>query len=258
MRPILFQLGGVSMPTHDFFVAIGVVAATAIFVLEARGRSRLDEKLVWVVLGALITGGLLARLSMGWRYLASANDPTVLGLWLEGGRSVLGGLAGAYVGVLATKKLVGYRRSTGDLFAPGVALGMAIGRVGCFLTEQVGAPTSMPWGIVISPEAAREMPYCPNCALGVPLHPSFLYEIAFHAIAFVVLLRWRGRLRPEGTMFKLYLLGYGIFRFLVEFVRGNPRMAGPFSGSQLFLLAALPLLGWWLLRKRGSLTVVPI
>jgi len=257
MKPILWQVAGFGIPTHDFFVGLGVTAAVAIFIWEARRRSRLNEKLVWVVFGALITGGLFARLSTGWKYWSGTEDPTLPGLWMQGGRSVLGGLAGAYLGVLITKRLVGYQSSTGDLFVPGLALGMAIGRIGCFLTEQIGTPTSLPWGITLAPDVAAQMPYCPSCALGVPLHPSFIYEILFHAVAFVVVLAWRGRVQPEGSLFKFYLLSYGIFRFLIEFVRGNPPMAGPFSGSQLFLLVTLPLLAWWMLRSRHSLTVAP-
>jgi prolipoprotein diacylglyceryltransferase len=73
------------------------------------------------------------------------------------------------------------------------------------------------------------------------MHPSFLYEVAFLAVTFVVL--WWGRDRlVEGLSFKLFLLGYGVFRFAVEFVRGNPEMAFGLSGSQIFLLVTIPLL----------------
>lgn len=249
MRPVLVRVAGLEIPTHDFFVALGLAAAIGVFVFEAKRRGRTDEKLVWVVLGSLITGGLFARISTGWQYLTAVQRPTLIGLWLEGGRSVLGGLAGAYVGVLITKRIVGYKSSTGDLFAPGVALGMSIGRIGCFLTEQVGTPTSLPWGITVTPQQAEAMPFCPACSLAVPMHPSFLYEIAFHLLAFVVLLRWRNRSFPEGASFKFYLLGYGVFRFSVEFVRGNPAMVGPLSGSQVFLLVTIPLLSGMVVRQ---------
>jgi phosphatidylglycerol:prolipoprotein diacylglycerol transferase len=249
MLPVLFRLGDYPVGTHDFFVLAGVLVAVGVFSVETRRRRQGDLRLAWVVLGALITGGLFARLSTGWRYLAGAADPSLPGLWLEGGRSILGGLAGAYLGALVTKRIVGYRASTGDLFAPAVAAGMAVGRVGCFLTEQVGTPTSMPWGITVRPEIASTMPYCPHCALGVPMHPSFLYEIGFHLVMLIVLLRLRHRSLPAGELFKIYLFAYGAFRFLVEFVRDNPPLAGPLSGSQMFLLVTLPLLGWYFLRR---------
>lgn len=259
MLPVLFHLGSVPVGTHDFFVLLGVAGAVAVFVAETRRRSIRDERLVWVVLGALVTGGLFARLSTAWRYLAAAPEPGLLGAWLYGGRSVLGGLAGAYLGVVVTKRIVGYRSSTGDLFAPAVALGLAVGRVGCFLTEQIGTPTSFPWGLTVSPETAAAMPYCPHCAAGVPLHPSFLYEIVFHLVMFGVLMRLRHRPLPEGDRFKLFLLAYGMFRFLVEFVRANPPLVGPLSGSQVFLMFTVPLLALYFLRgaRAGAYRLVP-
>jgi prolipoprotein diacylglyceryl transferase len=248
MVPFL-EIGGLSLPTHDVFVALGVLVGVWVFAIEARRREMVDERLASIVLGALLLGGITARLSTGWKYLLASDHPTIVGLWLQGGRSIIGGLAGAYVGALLTKRLVGYRRSTGDLFAPAVALAMSIGRIGCFLTEQVGMPTDLPWGMTVSPERAAAMPFCPHCALGVPLHPSFLYEIAFHLFAFAALLLLRTRPLPEGELFKLYLLAYGVVRFLIEFVRANPTMAGPFSGSQLFLMITAPWLAVHVLRQ---------
>lgn len=254
MVPTL-QVGGLTLPTHDTFVLLGVLVALGIFAWETRRRHASDPRLVWVVLGAVITGGIFARLSTGWQYWLGSDTPTLTGLFLEGGRSILGGLAGAYLGAVATKRLVGYRRSTGDLFAPAVAVGMAVGRVGCFLTEQVGTPTSLPWGITVDPETAAAMPYCPSCALGVAMHPSFLYEIAFHLVMLGVLLALRTQPRPEGDLFKIYLLSYGIFRFAVEFVRDNRPLVGPLSGSQVFLLLTVPLLAWYFLRPSRTQTL---
>ncbi len=258
MVPTL-PLGGLTLPTHDVFVLAGVLVAVVIFMLETRRRDASDPRLVWVVLGAVITGGIFARLSTGWQYLVASDRPQITGLWLEGGRSILGGLAGAYLGAVATKRLVGYERKTGDLFAPAVATGMAVGRIGCFLTEQVGTPTSLPWGIVVDPATAAAMPYCPSCALGVAMHPSFLYEIAFHLLMLGVLVGLRSRSLPAGELFKIYLLAYGLFRFLVEFVRDNRPLIGPLSGSQAFLIVTLPfLIGYFLRRVRvGGYRTVP-
>ena len=232
------DLGPVQVGAHDLFVVLGV--SVAVVVLWYRGEPLRNRGMASLVAGGLLTGAIFAKLGTGWQYLARDDAPTLLGLWLEGGQSVLGGLAGAYVGVVITKRVIGYRGSTGDWFAPAVAAGLAVGRVGCFLTEQVGTPTGLPWGITVSPEIAAGMSYCPSCALGVPMHPSFLYEIGFHLIAFVVLIRLGGRLGAPGDSFKLYLLAYALFRFCVEFVRDNPEMAYGLSGSQIFLLVTVP------------------
>lgn len=239
MLPTLFRFGSWDVPTHEFFIGLGLLAALLVFRIRARERDEPAETMGWIVIGGLLAGGVFARASAVWNF--STTGDSLGEIWLYGGRSVLGGLAGAYVGVEITKRIVGHRRSTGDLFAPAVALGMAIGRIGCFLTEQIGTTTAMPWGITVSPDVAAGIPNCPQCLTGMPMHPSFLYEIAFHAVAFALLWGSRDRLAP-GASFKVYLLAYGSFRFLVEFVRGNPEMALGMSGSQIFLLLTLPVL----------------
>lgn len=248
MRPVLFHVGPVAVPTHETFVMLGVLASLVVTLLGARGR--LDERLGWVVVGALLGGAVAAPLgNLLWAKLAIAPEQPLEHLAATAGRSILGGLAGAYAGAVLAKRLAGYRRRTGDLFAPAVALGMAVGRIGCFLTEQIGTPTSLPWGISVEAPTAARIPACPGCLAGVPMHPSFLYEIGFHAIAFVVLLRVRGRPHPEGELLTGYLLAYGLFRFAVEFVRGNHVVLAGLTGSQLFLLLTVPIVAVVLVRR---------
>ena len=240
MRPVLFEVLGWGVPTHEFFVGLGVAVASAVYFWEARRKGLLSEQTAWVAVGALVGGAILAKVGSAWRFVGSGS--TLTELFLFGGRSILGGLAGAYLGAVIAKRLVGYRRSTGDMFAPAVAVGLAVGRIGCYLTEQVGTATSLPWGVGVSVEAAASIPNCPQCANGQLMHPSFLYEVAFLAVAFVVLWWGRDRLRIEGLSFKLFLIGYGGFRLGVEFVRGNSEMAFGLSGSQIFLLFTVPVL----------------
>lgn len=255
MRPVLIEVLGFSIPTHEFFVALGVAVAAVIYLLEARRRHMLTEQTAWIVVGALIGGALFAKIGSAWRFVGDGASLT--DLYLYGGRSILGGLAGAYFGAIVTKRIVGYRRSTGDLFAPAVALGLAVGRVGCFLTEQVGTTTTLPWGITVSPDVASRLANCPQCHLGVPMHPSFLYESLFLLGVFAVLWWARDRLPIEGLAFKLFLLAYGLFRFGVEFVRGNEVMAGGLTGSQIFLLITLPILAIAIVRSLASVPSAP-
>ena len=105
------------------------------------------------------------RLSTSWQYVEVTSDSPLNAL-ANGGKSILGGLAGAYAGALITKRWLGYRGRTGDLFAPAVALGMAIGRWGCFLTEEPGRPTTLPWGIRLAPSAGARIPHCEGCIAG--------------------------------------------------------------------------------------------
>lgn len=213
----------------------------------------LSEQMLWIAVGALIGGALLAKLSTSWQYIALAPEPSLLGLLERGGKSILGGLAGAYFGAILTKRIVGYREPTGDLFAPAVALGMAIGRWGCFLTEQIGTPTTLPWGLSVSSQVAQHIPNCPYCASGVKMHPSFLYEIIFHTLMFGWIWWLRPRVYVKGELFKIYLLGYALFRFAVEFVRGNQAVWYGLSRSQLFLIPSTMLLlfYFWRQYRRG-------
>jgi prolipoprotein diacylglyceryl transferase len=220
---------------HDGFVLLGTLAGVAACLHESRRREMLDERMLWILVGALVCGAVGARLSTLWRYMALAPEPSVRGFLIVGGRSILGGLAGAYAGVLLTKRLIGYREPTGDAFAPAVALGMAIGRWGCFFTELPGTPTRLPWAVTFYD--------------GQPRHPSFLYEIAFQLGMFALLWWLRPRVHVKGDLFKIYLLAYAVFRFAVEFVRGNDVVWNGLTRPQLFLIPAILALAWYFVRR---------
>jgi prolipoprotein diacylglyceryltransferase len=252
VHPVL-HVGRFALPSHELFVFLGAAIAAVVFFWETKRRGLVDERLLWIIAGTLMAGALGGKLATVWRYVAITGDRSIEGMLLRGGRSILGGLAGAYVGAIATKRLVGYPRKTGDLFAPAVALGMAVGRVGCLLSEQVGTPTTLPWGLRLSDETLARIPNCPYCIPGVALHPSFTYEIAFHLAMFVLLLWYlRPRVHVEGDLFKIYLLAYAVFRFFVEFVRGNIVVWHGLSGSQLFLIPSTMLLAGYFIRQRWN------
>ena len=226
------------IPTHALFVGIGVLAAVLVFVSEARRRGHTDDRLLIVVTGALVGGALFMRLGTWLQHVDLRENATLAEQWAYGNRSILGGLVGAWLGVHVAKRLCGYRLRTGDLFAPAVALGMAIGRIGCLLTELPGTPTGAPWGFTLDGGDAARVGAPP----GVPLHPSFAYEIAFHLAAFAVLWFWlRKKALPPGETFVWYVAAYGVFRFLVEFVRGNEVVWEGLTRPQLFLAVAVPL-----------------
>lgn len=244
-----WHLGPVAVPVHGVFVGLGVLAALVVFVAEARRRGAVNEQSVVAASGALVGGAIGMRLS-GWaRHLDLTANPSLAEAWQFGSRSILGGLLGAYLGVLVAKRIGGYRGKTGDLFAPAVALGIAVGRIGCHLTEAPGRPTTLPWGI----HAPATTPDCPGCLTGQAMHPSFLYEIAFQLAAFVILLWLRDRISHPGELFVLYIAGYATFRFLVEFTRANETVWLDLTRPQWFLLPSLLLIGirLWYGHRRG-------
>jgi phosphatidylglycerol---prolipoprotein diacylglyceryl transferase len=254
LHPILFHLGPFGVPTHDFFVGLGVTAAFTVFAARLRGTAY-DERLWGVVAGALVGGAVFSRLGTWAQHLSPGANAGLAQQWLYGSRSILSGLVGAYLGALIAKRVTGLRVSTGDLFVAPVALGMAVGRVGCLLTELPGTPTGLPWGVTLTPSDAALVP---RGVAAVPLHPSFAYEILFHLIAFIVLLRLRGRY-ASGALFAGYLLAYAAFRFVVEFVRGNEVVAWGLTRPQWFLLACAPFAAYAAVRRarRGGFAPLP-
>jgi phosphatidylglycerol:prolipoprotein diacylglycerol transferase len=204
------------VPTHGLFVGLGALAAVWVFVHEARRRGHTDDRLLVVVTGALVGGALFMRLGTWLQHLDLRDNATLAEQWAYGNRSILGGLVGAWLGVHVAKRLCGYRIRTGDLFAPAVALGMAVGRIGCFLTEPLPSTGGY--------------------------NASFLYESAFHAVAFTLIWFWlRRRALPPGEIFVWYVAAYGVFRFMVEFVRGNEVVWHGLTRPQLFLAVTIPL-----------------
>lgn len=231
-------LPGWPIDTHDVFVGVGVFVAFLVFLVEARRRRAPAFPMFVAVTGALVGGAVGERLSGLAAELAFPGPTALASAWEYGSRSILGGLTGAYVGVEIAKRLIGYRQRTGNLFAPAVAAGMAVGRVGCLLTEAPGRPTSLPWGI----HAPADVPGCAGCVADVAMHPSFAYEIAFQLLAFGVLCWLRSRITAPGELLRVYLAGYAIFRFLVEFTRANQVLALGLTAPQCFLLVVAPLL----------------
>lgn len=240
MFPTLGDLLGfeLDVDTHAVFVALGVLTAMGIFALEARRRGATDERLLVVVTGGLVGGAVFMRLGTWLQHVDLRENASLAEQWAYGNRSILGGLVGAWAGVHVAKRLCGYQPRTGDLFAPAVALGMAVGRVGCLLTELPGTPTGTSWGITLDHAAAART----GGPAGIPLHPSFVYEIVFHAAAFAAIWWWlRHRPVPSGELLVWYVAAYGIARFLLEYVRGNEVVWLGLTRPQLFLAVTVPL-----------------
>jgi phosphatidylglycerol:prolipoprotein diacylglycerol transferase len=190
--------------------------------------------------GALAPGnfgvlvGLLLGAAIGNKLVFLIERPDVArAIWLSHqlivpGQSIVGGLLGGLIGVEIAKALTGQTRSTGDAMVLPIAVGLAIGRVGCFLAglhdDTYGLPTPAPWGV--------------DFGDGIPRHPTQLYEIAVVLALGAVL--HRARFAQPGLAFKLFLAGYLLWRFVVEFLKPVP-VAYPLglSGIQWTCLVAL-------------------
>lgn len=157
-------------------------------------------------------------------------------IWVLGGKTITGGLLGAYAGVEVAKRAIGLREPTGDLFALTVPASLMLGRVGCLLEGCcLGRVIDARWYALVDAE-------------GVPRWPASLVELLFQALMLAGLSVWQRRhadaSRPKrlrGQLFHVYLIAYGVFRMLHELARETPRIVGPISGYQLLALALLIL-----------------
>lgn len=189
-----------------------------------------EDHVVWVAVGAIVGAALGAKLSF-WLddpLIAFADFPDVRHL-LEG-KSIIGALLGGVIGVELAKKIAKVTTATGDAFVLPLTLGMCIGRVGCFLAgladHTYGVPTALPWGV--------------DFGDGLPRHPTQLYEIAFLLTQYA-LLHWRRKAfaRP-GDRFRAFMVGYLLFRLLVEFIKPVfYAYPGGLSGLQWLCVAGL-------------------
>ena len=260
MFPVLFQFGPLVIYTHDFFTALGLLAGLLLYYWELRRRDMLNLPIFWISIAAIVGGGIGARLSVAWQhpeYYATFGTVPLSYFFAHSGKSIIGGIVGGYLAIWLAKRAFRYRRSTGDCYAAAIPLAMAIGRVGCFLSElPLGTPTTLPWGLTVSQEAARHFEVCPYC--DGRMHPSMVYEIIFHAVAFVLIMRYRHLLIVQGDALKLYLLAAAIFRFLVEFVRGSPEMVGGLTSAQVALIPlTIPLFVYFVLQWRRGVYRMP-
>jgi phosphatidylglycerol:prolipoprotein diacylglycerol transferase len=253
MHPVLAQIGPFTIGTHDAFTLAGFAAGFLVYYRALRRDGLLDQRIILISIAAIAGGAFGARLITSWEIAdeVSAADLPITYVLTHGPRSIIGGLAGGYLAIALSKRALGYTVSTGDYYAAAIPLALAIGRVGCFLSElPLGTPTDLPWGMTVSPEVAVAFPRCPGC--GGPMHPSMLYEIGFDTAAFGLLIT-RGPMLPiRGDTLKAYLLAYGVFRFAVEFVRGNEVQAFGLTGPQLVLIPLVGLLVIHFVRRLRS------
>jgi phosphatidylglycerol:prolipoprotein diacylglycerol transferase len=229
---VLLHAGPLTLRWYGVMVALAMGAGLWV-AARAGGRRGLDRGEVLKAGEVALLGGLVgARLYyvlFSWDYYAAAPWK-ILAVW-EGGTAIHGGLIG---GVLAGAAYARWRRlplaRCLDAAAPALALGQAIGRWGDFFNEQAfGPPTSLPWGLYVSP-AHRPLPYVQADFF----HPAFLYESVWSLIVLGILLTSRRRLAgAPGALFLAYLGWYSLGRLWIEMIRVDALMLGPFRVAQL-------------------------
>ena len=237
MHPILFELGSFPIRSYGVMLAFAFLAGIALARRDAP-RVGVDPDAIsdlgfWVILSAVVGSRLFYVLFYNWD--AVVHDPLEFFRVWHGGLVFYGGLIGA---VATSAVFLRIRRlpvlGVMDLAAPAIALGQGLGRLGCFLNGCCyGVVCELPIGVTFQPPAPPH-----------PVHPTQLYESAAQFLWAAVLWRLRTRLPHPGAMISLYVVTYGLTRFLVEFVRGdgNPQY-GLFTLSQWVSVLAVGAVG---------------
>ena len=204
------------------------------FQLYLRARRRagdiLDNHTRWWIVAAAIGGAAIGSKLLFWledpaETLAHWRDP----LFLLGGKTVVGALVGGVIAVELTKHVLGVTARTGDLFAVPLTIGIAIGRIGCFLSglpdRTYGTASSLPWAV--------------DFGDGIPRHPTQLYEtLALLALA-ARLARLSRRPHLQGDLFRLFMVAYMGLRLILDAIKPEVHVALGLSAIQWTALAVL-------------------
>ncbi len=256
MIPVLMRIGPLTIYSYGLMMALGFIAADIVVMLECRRRQIPTDYASSLVLWAAIAGLAGARL------LDIANN---LGAYLADPKTMLlsgsgfvwyGGLIGGILAAAFVSRRYGVRfLTTADIAAPALAIGQALGRVGCQLSGDGdwGLPSKLPWAMAYphaivgwNAQTVLKLDSQGNLVSGfypgVRVQPAPVYETILYLAVFAVLWSMRRRVQAEGRIFYLYLVLAGASRFLVEFVRVNPRVFLGLTEAQI-VAAVMIVLG---------------
>lgn len=235
IRPVLFRIAEQPVMSYSFFLALGLLAAIALYFLNVRDRGIGGDGL-YVALAAVV-GGIVGAKVPAWvlnldEFIA---DPTRLDLMLSG-RTIVGGFIGGIAAVYLTKRRLGITARLGNYLVPSLCAGIFLGRIGCFLAGCCyGVGTGAPWGV--------------DFGDGVLRNPTQLYEALFVLAFFVYAQVTLGRQRP-GMLFRQFVIAYFTWRFAVEFIRVNPVWG---LGLTYYQVAAAAIVAGYVLRGLAGL-----
>lgn len=211
VRPVLFNVGNYLVSSYSFFVIIALLAAVLVYYFEAKKVGELSENSFHIFVAALVGGVLGAKIPiwiMNWRLIvASFPDITPI----LSGRTIVGGLIGGTAAVVLVRYFLKIERKMGNIFVPAIGIAIFFGRIGCFLRGCCyGVATNLPWGV--------------DFGDGIRRHPTQIYEALFGLLVFIFTIRLKKDKIKAGLLFQIFLISYFVFRFLIEFIREEPRI----------------------------------
>ena len=257
MFPRLFHIGNFNLPTYGLLVATGVIVGLYVSA-KLSERQGIDPEKAWnlgilVVLGAIVGAKVLLIINDFGYYSQHPGELFSLTVLQAGGVFYGGVITGLALSVWYMHKNHMPWLRTMDAFAPGLALGHSIGRIGCFAAGCCyGKPTDHWWGVTFTNPLAQHLVGTP---LNKPLEPTQLFESAIELANFFVLYWLIKRKKFEGQVMGTYLFVYGIARYFLEFIRDDPDrgsvFGGAMTGTQLISICMVIVGGiLWLRRVR--------
>jgi phosphatidylglycerol---prolipoprotein diacylglyceryl transferase len=256
MCPRLFQIGPFTVYSFGLMMALGFLTANYFLAQELKRRKlnpSIANNIILIGLVAGVIGSKLLFLIENWNEFIANPMREALS---PSGLTWYGGFLLATLGIyLYGRKLKINFKIISDATSPGLLLGYGVARIGCHLSGDgdYGFPTSLPWGTDYSkgtyPPSAAFKPFpeitsrYPNGIVpdNTPCHPTPVYEFILCLIFFWFMWRYRKVLKPDGAMFALYLILAGTERFVVEFLRINPRLTLGLSEAQLIAVVLVAL-----------------
>ena len=248
MYPELFHIGGFTMNSYGAMMALAFLCAGFVAYWQFKKRDVKPDFIYGLLIACIIGGMVGAKI----HYLILHPDAWPQNLLSGEGLVWFGGLFGAIVAVVIVALLSKQRLAAiMDAGGPAVAVGYAVGRIGCFLRGcDHGTPTDLPWGVTF------EQGIPPT---SVPVHPTQLYETAASLVIFALLV-WviSPRFKREGSLIFAFAILHGIQRLLVEFIRTNEPAALGLTQMQWISLAMIVLgaVGIWLFEAHGRVRPV--
>jgi len=220
--PVVFTIGSIEVRWYGIFIALAILTVFLWTVWQVKKGARVSYDTVFAAaLVGIPSGIVLARLLHvidRWEYYGLHLGEIIGG----GGLTAYGGVLGATIGVWAYSRFSKVNFAyLADMIAPGIILSQAVGRVGCTINGCCyGLETLLPWGIVYThPDS-----FCP---VGVAVHPTQVYEIIWNLLVFGILLRLKGHLKPDGSLYMVYIGLYSVYRLGTGFLReGTPFLFG--------------------------------
>ncbi len=254
MHPILFQFGPFTLYSYGLFLALGFLAGLYVSKREALLCGENPDTLTDIIFYIIIFGVLGGRFFYIFTNLDSfmKRPLDVFKIW-EGGLVFYGGFIFAAIFVVIYTRL---KKTSlwkiADILAPGLAIGHAIGRIGCLMAGCCyGRECDLPWAVVFkNPQSLAP--------LGIHLHPTQIYEVLGNLAIFCILLLVRQKKQIDGQVFWIYVLLYGAMRFLVEMFRGDDRGSSVFgivSVSQfigILMICASVFMHFYMKRKKSA------